>query len=697
MTANGRGTMRPQGRAPPFLLVGLLVVMCILGYSYWSVASTSSDQASQIVTLQDEVRILSTRKMEADKRSESSNDQIRTLEKRNTNLMSELQEKVKAMESVKSELSRKEEDLRNSNTELDNKAEGLTKCEQDSNGIKEELQKLKEETESLKGSMDKKPAQCDQNSCEEPIRNILTVLVNSLGRQQIIATLQSNNIDANKFIPAEGVQQPGVNPNLQPLNPAGQPKTGDQQPVNNQGQPAGVNQQNLGDQQPPKNPADPQQLQNSGQQPPQNPADPQQLQNAGQQPPQNPADPQQQQTTGQQPPQNPADPQQLQNAGQQPPQNAADPQQLQNAGQQPPQNPADQPQQGLNVVPQPNVNQEENPGQQNVVGVEGKGGISEHEAGVSAGVNSSAMHEQGNREVPSSEGKADSIAVGKESNVTTTTTITTTSGEPESKETRKTEETKSGGLLKGLLANARGLETDVKGSAGKVDRTETTKAGEAPTTNGTSKEGPVADSREPAADVTGSAEELKDTETTKSGTNGTSKIVADGEKPAADDKETGDKDKKTRHNFKEGQGPVENFKGKEGFEVLDDFGKELKRLDKSKHGDKDAANQEAHLNPADPLHDGRGQAIPLLAGDGDNIAFDNEEVDDKVAQGLDSLEEEGHKEGDDKLKFEPLGEELKHQGDIEKDEDAIDRMNDNMALEDKKPEAAYKIEESEGI
>ncbi|XP_046366800.2 RNA polymerase II degradation factor 1-like isoform X5 [Haliotis rufescens] len=486
MTANGRGTMRPQGRAPPFLLIGLLVVMCILGYSYWSVASTSSDQASQIVTLQDEVRILSTRKMEADKRSESSNDKIGTLEKRNTNLMSELQEKIKAMESVKSELSRKEEDLRNSNTELDNKAEGLTKCEQDSNGIKEELQKLKEETESLKGSMDKKPVQCDQNSCEEPIRNILTVLVNSLGRQQIIATLQSNNIDANKFIPAEGAQQPGVNPNLQPLNPAGQPQTGDQQPVNNQGQPAGVNQsgQNLGgqpqlqnpaDQQPPQNPADPQQQQNAGQQPPQNAADPQQQQNVGQQPPQNPADPQQQQNVGQQPPQNPADPQQQQNVGQQPPQNPADPQQQQNAGQQPPQNPADQPQQGLNVVPQPNVNQEENP------------------------------------------------------------------------------------------------------------------------------------------------------------------------------------------------------------------------------GDKDAANQEAHLNPADPLHDGRGQAIPLLAGDGDNIVFDNEEVDDKAAQGLDGLEEEGHKEGDDKLKFEPLGEELKHQGDIEKDEDAIDRMNDNMALDDKKPEAAYKIEESEGI
>lgn len=47
--------------------------------------------------------------------------------------------------------------------------------------------------------------------------------------------------------------------------------------------------------------------------------------------------------------------------------------------------------------------------------------------------------------------------------------------------------------------------------------------------------------------------------------------------------------------------------------------------------------------------------------------------------------------------FLQLGEELKHQGDIEKDEDAIDRMNDNMALDDKKPEAAYKIEESEGI
>ncbi|XP_046549916.1 translation initiation factor IF-2-like isoform X3 [Haliotis rubra] len=370
MTANGRGTMRPQGRTPPFLLIGLLVVMCILGYSYWSVASTSSDQALQIVTLQDEVRILSTRKMEADKRSEASNDKAGALEKRNAGLVAEMQEKIRAVESVKNELGRKEDELKNSNTELDNKGASLTKCEQDSNGIKEELQKLKEETESLKGSMDKKPAQCDQNACEEPIKNILTVLVNSLGRQQIIGTLQNSGIDANKFIPAE----------------AGQPQNGDQQPPYNQGQnpagqnPAGQNlagQNSAGENQPGQNPAgqnlagqNPAGENQPGQNPAgQNPAGENQPgQNlAGQpqvlNPPQNPADQQQPQNpANQQQLQIPADQQQPQNpANLQPPQNGADQPPLK-PDQQAPQNPADQPQQGLNVVQQPNLNQDGNQG-----------------------------------------------------------------------------------------------------------------------------------------------------------------------------------------------------------------------------------------------------------------------------------------------------------------------------------------------
>ncbi|XP_067666796.1 protein GOLM2-like isoform X2 [Haliotis asinina] len=608
MTANGRGTMRPQGRTPSFLLIGLLVVMCILGYSYWSVASTSSDQALQIVTLQDEVRMLSTRKMEADKQKEASVDRVGVLEKRNAGLVAEMQEKLKAVESVKSELGRKEDELRNANTEVDNKGAALTKCEQDFNGIKEELQKLKEETESLKGNMDKKPAQCDQNACEEPIKNILTVLVNSLGRQQIIATLQSNGIDSNKFIPAEAGQNAGSNSNLQPFNQGGQ------SPYNQGQNPAGQNPAGqLQVQNPPQNPVDQKQPQNpANQQQPQNPANQQQPQNPANQQPQNPADQQQ--------PQNPADQQQPQNpANQQQPQNPAN-QQPQNPGdQQLPQNPADQPQQGLNVVPQPNLNQDGNPGQQNVVGLKGKGGNSEHAVGVSASVNSSTMHEQGDREVPSSDGKADSIALAKESNVTV----------QESKDTNKAGEISNGGLLEGLLTNAKRLLTNAKkfnrdfNETVRLNKTETSKAGVTTTTSSTPK-GRTEDGRD--------SEKRKETETNKTSTNDASKF--DGKGPNADDKGNGAKDQK------EGQDVLQNGKDKEAGDVL-------KRVDMANNGDKDPANQEEH------------------------------------------------KEEDPKLKFEPK--DLKHPSDLEQDEDAIDRMKDNMALEDRKPDGSYKIEESEGI
>lgn len=84
MAANPRGSMRPNGRSPPFLAIGLCVALVILGFNYWSLSARNGEQANEIALMESELRLVNAKKTSSEKRSEALADKVADLEKEMT-------------------------------------------------------------------------------------------------------------------------------------------------------------------------------------------------------------------------------------------------------------------------------------------------------------------------------------------------------------------------------------------------------------------------------------------------------------------------------------------------------------------------------------------------------------------------------------------------------------------------------------
>ena len=120
MSANGRGTMRPQSRSPPFLVIGLLVALVILGANYWSLSSTNSSLSNEIGDLQDQVRQLSLKRISAEKKIDTISE---------------------SYNKFKEGLAQKEAELKSAHVQLKEKEDGSSKCTQDIAAMEEKMVK----------------------------------------------------------------------------------------------------------------------------------------------------------------------------------------------------------------------------------------------------------------------------------------------------------------------------------------------------------------------------------------------------------------------------------------------------------------------------------------------------------------------------------------------------------------------------
>ena len=91
MTAATRGTMRPNGRSPPFLAIGLFIALCVMAFNYWNLSSKNAEQAQEITILNGEKLSAVSGRSAAEKRIESFNMQVEKLQ-RDINAVSSLKE-----------------------------------------------------------------------------------------------------------------------------------------------------------------------------------------------------------------------------------------------------------------------------------------------------------------------------------------------------------------------------------------------------------------------------------------------------------------------------------------------------------------------------------------------------------------------------------------------------------------------------
>lgn len=133
--------MRPNGRSPPFLAIGLFIALCVMGFNYWNLSAKNADQANEISIISAEKL---TARSSAEKRIESLNQQVESL-----------QRDINAARAQKeTETNRLAEEKRNIEDE----------CEKDQRRIQAELEQCRELSNELKVKVES--FRCDEQKCQ---------------------------------------------------------------------------------------------------------------------------------------------------------------------------------------------------------------------------------------------------------------------------------------------------------------------------------------------------------------------------------------------------------------------------------------------------------------------------------------------------------------------------------------------------
>ncbi|XP_060064126.1 Golgi membrane protein 1-like [Ylistrum balloti] len=228
MAANGRGSMRAQSRSPPFLVIGLLVALVILGANYWNLSSSNSKLSFEVAELQDQVRQISAKRISAEKKIDSMAESYN----RNKETLAQKESDVK---SLNSQIGDKVEELQSLGKERESCQNNLKNCEENSNGIQQELQKVKEEVEQLR----KKEQEVESNTpnCDSVCADMRKMIIGAVEKTMginAVQTLHLAGVDVGEYKDKFGGSR-SQNQAEQPQNPVGGEVKDAQMPVQTQG------------------------------------------------------------------------------------------------------------------------------------------------------------------------------------------------------------------------------------------------------------------------------------------------------------------------------------------------------------------------------------------------------------------------------------------------------------------------------
>ena len=105
------GLVFRAGRGPSFILVGLVVVVIILFYSYWGVSSKNNKLLRDVSVLQDRLRVLAARKLTSDKKSSALVTQLTQVQDEKEKFEGALKSKDSQVSDIKARLKEKEQEL----------------------------------------------------------------------------------------------------------------------------------------------------------------------------------------------------------------------------------------------------------------------------------------------------------------------------------------------------------------------------------------------------------------------------------------------------------------------------------------------------------------------------------------------------------------------------------------------------------
>lgn len=146
-----RGQLRPylSGRTPPFLVVGLLVVMGILGFSYWSLNTQYTERQEELLKLQERLRIYAEKRESVEKQNSALQSQLQESQNEEGKFKIALDKKQQEVNNLAEQLRYKEDDVAKTITQMQELKINVEKCESITLEKKTEFDQLNDKIQQL--------------------------------------------------------------------------------------------------------------------------------------------------------------------------------------------------------------------------------------------------------------------------------------------------------------------------------------------------------------------------------------------------------------------------------------------------------------------------------------------------------------------------------------------------------------------
>ncbi|XP_052098410.1 protein GOLM2-like isoform X1 [Mytilus californianus] len=227
MSGNGRGAARNPSKSPPFLIIGLLVALAILGFNYWNLSSSNGSLSATNMDLQDQIRILTSKRLNEEQSKRDIERKYQLIEQRIATKDSEIKKLQEDVDKKGGDVERAE----NSKKECET---NLQQCETNNSGIQSQLSAVKDEVDKLKSQPAAASTQNCDSQCREQVKKLYSEMFQKVGAapmQQLI----NSGIDIGEDLKIQVQQAAGAGgqKQIQPPNAGEQPGQ-QQQPAQEQ-------------------------------------------------------------------------------------------------------------------------------------------------------------------------------------------------------------------------------------------------------------------------------------------------------------------------------------------------------------------------------------------------------------------------------------------------------------------------------
>ncbi|XP_076355515.1 uncharacterized protein LOC143249482 isoform X2 [Tachypleus tridentatus] len=143
--AVSRGQLRSNfSSRPPFLVVGLFVVLGILGFSYWSLSSQFNDLQKQLQIMQENVRLAGQRKESMDKQNRDLESALNKVKLELDTSKLTMSKKEKEREEIEMKLRMKDNEENEYKTQMETLSTDLKACQEESQNAENRATNLQE-------------------------------------------------------------------------------------------------------------------------------------------------------------------------------------------------------------------------------------------------------------------------------------------------------------------------------------------------------------------------------------------------------------------------------------------------------------------------------------------------------------------------------------------------------------------------